>query len=190
MDVISHAHMTKTVLLNTAIKIFGLYYFVRFVQNFTELLFLFLGNSFFDSPRLDSALIYSGITLTVLVDLTFAYVAIFRTQLITDRISKTEIENSALGVSKTDLMEIALAVISVLAIVNSVPDLLTQQVNNIYYHDHAEVEFWTTGAKNQFFQLLFTLIVGIFMLINSRNFAKRITKRGEQDDQHDKSNER
>ena len=34
------------------------------------------------------------------------------------------------------------------------------------------------------------LVAGIFLLFNARSFAKRITKRGEQDDKLDENNER
>lgn len=182
--------MTKTELLNTAIKIFGLYYFVRFVQHLMEYLFMMIGNNYLGDGVLEGWYIYSGFLFTLGVELTFVFFAIFRTELITRKISKTSEGTLELATNKTDLLEIAFAVISVLAILNSIPNLLAQQVNSIYYHDHKELEFWTTDAKNQLFRNLFILGTGVFLLLNSRNFAKLILKRGERDDGHDQNSER
>ncbi|MDN5215790.1 hypothetical protein QQ020_27175 [Fulvivirgaceae bacterium BMA12] len=182
--------MTKTELLNVAIKIFGLYYFVRFVQHFMEFLFMAFGTNFYDDDQLQGWFIYAGIFLTFLVDFVFAYFAIFRTEYIVSKISRNNEGTLELQTTKTDLLEIALAIISIVAILNSIPDLLSQQVNSIYYHDHKEVEFWTTTMKNHLYQSLFMLAVGIFLLFNSRNFAKWIVNRGERDDKHDENSKR
>ncbi|MEQ8470838.1 MAG: hypothetical protein RIC35_06610 [Marinoscillum sp.] len=180
--------MTKTELLNTAIKIFGLYYFVRFVQHFMEFLFMIFGNNFFTDGQ--GLFIYAGISITFLVEVGFAYVAIFRTELIANKISSTNQGTVELRTTKTDLLEIALAIVSVLAILNSIPNLLSQQVNSIYYHDHKEAEFWTTAAKNLLYQNLFILAAGTFLLLNARNFAKWIVNHGTQDDKLDENSER
>ena len=176
--------MTKSELLNTAIKIFGLYYFVRFVQHVIEFIFMIIGSDFYRQP--DSSIVLAGISLTFVVDLAFAYFALFRTELISNKISKSSQEAVELGVTKTDLLEIALAIVAILTILSSIPDLLTQQVNSIYYHDN-ELEFWTTDAKNQLFKNLFMLVAGFFLLLNARNFSKWIVKNGSQDDVKDEA---
>ena len=62
--------MTKTVLLNTAIKIFGLYYFVSFVQHFMDFIFIVFGSDLYSDAQ--SWFIYAGISLTFLVEIIFA----------------------------------------------------------------------------------------------------------------------
>lgn len=153
-----------------------------------EFLFMAFGNNFYGDGQ--GWFIYAGISLTFLVDFVFAYFAIFRTELITEKISTTNPETLEFQTTKTDLTEIALAIISIVAILNSIPNLLSQQVNSIYYHDHKEMEFWTTTAKNHLYQNLFALAAGTFLLFNARNFAKWITNRGEQDDKHDENSKR
>ena len=180
--------MTKSELLNIVIKIFGLYYFVRFVQHLMEFLFMVIGNSTFDYG-LETWFVYSGIFITTLVELAFAYVATLRTELIANRLSGGTEETLTLPTSKTDLIEIALAVISVLAIVYSIPSILAQIIDNIYFHNHQETEFWTRPTKKNLIQSTMTLVIGIFLLLNSRNFAKRIVNRGELDDKHEEQGE-
>ena len=144
---------------------------------------MILGNNLLNHDQ--SLSIYAGIAVSFLVEATFAYLAIFRTQLIANKISSHNNETVEVPTTKTDLLEIALAIVSILAVFNSIPILLSQQVNSIYYHDHWESDFWTAGTKNVLFQNLFFLASGIFLLLNARNFAKWITKRGEQDDKND-----
>ena len=182
--------MTKSELLNTAIKIFGLYYFVRFVQHFMELVFMAVGNNLFDNGQMESWYIYSGISITVIVELTIAYLATFKTELITNKISPNNNETAELEISKTDLLELALAVISVLGIVYSIPNILAHVIDNIYFHNHEESVFWNRPTKNSLIQAAVTLAIGIFLLLNSRNFAKLIVKRGTRDDQLDENSER
>ncbi|WP_420577989.1 hypothetical protein [Ekhidna sp.] len=177
--------MTKSELLNIVIKVFGLYYFVLFAQHLMEFIYMMVASGLYDNSQSDRWIILGGIFMTFFVDLVFAYFALFKTELITNRISRNNEGTVELGTTKTDLLEISFAVVAIVAILNSIPNLLTQQVNSIYYHDHRELEFWTTNSKNELFQNLFILIAGIFLLLNSRNFAKWITKRGEQDDSRD-----
>ncbi|MEQ9102309.1 MAG: hypothetical protein RIF36_24950 [Imperialibacter sp.] len=182
--------MTKKELLSIAIKIFGLYYFVSFAQHITEFLFLAFGDSLFGNGQLDSWIVYSGISLTALTDLAFAYFATFKTELITDRISKSDTGTVELTTSKTDLIEVTLAMIAVVAIVFAIPDILAGIVDNIYFHNHDESVFWTPATKTVTFRSVFTLFAGIFLLLNSRNFAKRIVGRGQLDDRRDEEKER
>ncbi len=156
--------MTKADLFNIAIKIFGLFYFVRFVQHFMEFLFMIFGNTFWPDMQAQGWYIYVGIFVTLLVDFVFAYLAIFRTSTIVTRISSADEGTVALQSTKTDLLEIGLAIIAVLAILNAIPDLLTQQVNSIYYYDHKETEFWNVSARNHLFRNLFVLGAGVFLL--------------------------
>jgi len=182
--------MTKKDLLNVSIKIFGLYYFVRFFQHFTELIFMVAGSNVFTDAHVDAWVVYAGIFVTTLVDLGFAYLATFRTDLLTNRISGADSSVGPLTLAKIDLIEISLSVISVLAIVYSIPSFLAQVVDTIYFHDNQDSEFWTRPAKHQAFQALFTLAIAIFLLLNSRNFAKRIANIGKQDDLQDEGKER
>ncbi len=146
-------------------------------------------NTFYDD-QLQGWYIYAGLSIPLIIYFFFAYFAVFKTELIVNKISKNNEGTLELRNSKTDLIEIALAIISVIAIINSIPDLLSQQVNSIYYHDQKEVEFWTTAAKNHLYRNIFMLAAGIFLLLNTRNFAKWIVNRGEQDDKQDENEER
>lgn len=181
--------MTKSELLSVVIKIFGLYYFVRFIQHFMEFIFMLVGNSAFDYG-IDTWFIYSGIFITVVVEFFFSYVATLRTELITNRIGKLGNEPFELPTNKTSLLEITLAAIGIITIVSSIPDLLYKAVDAIYFHNHKESEFWTRPTRSEVFRAAFILVIGCFLLMNSRNFAKKIVKRGELDDDFDEKGER
>jgi hypothetical protein len=148
-----------------------------------DFIFSIIGNSAFDDGI--SLFIYSGVFISMAVKLVFAYMAIFKTELITNRISKSNEGSIELITNKTDWLEIALASIGILAIVYSIPNILYSVVENVYFHDHRETVFWTRPTRNEMYQAVFQLVIGTFLLMNARNFAKLIVKRGKQDDEHD-----
>lgn len=178
---ILNGRMTKKDILTIAIKIFGLYYFVRFVQHVMELFYMVL--NYFDIS--EGWFIHTGITLTILIDIIFAYLAIFKTELIVNRISTKTDGQILVPPAKTDLLEIAFAIIAVLAIITAVPAILAHGINNVYFHDHKENEFWTTPTKYEFIRSMVSLAIGIFILLNSRNFSKWIVNHGVEDDKKD-----
>jgi hypothetical protein len=181
--------MTKKEVLNIVIKIFGLYYFVKVVQHFMDFLIIIIGNSAFDY-QLDTWFLYGGIFLSMVVELTFAYVATLRTELITNIITKDNGGTVKLATNKTDLLEITLSAIGILAIVFSISDILYPIIESNYFHDHKESDFWSKPIRSEIFRAILKILVGIFLLMNSRNFAKMIVKRGKQDDKHDEERER
>ncbi|MDH5609393.1 MAG: hypothetical protein OEY56_07935 [Cyclobacteriaceae bacterium] len=181
--------MAKSELLYIAIKIFGLYFIVQFVQYFIDFLFMVVGNNLFTNDA-EMIYVFAGIAITGLVYLIFGVLAIFKTELIARRILRPTSELVNISTSKLDIIEIALVTISVLAIVYSIPSILSQTVDNIYFHDPKETEFWTKSTKGEFFESVFITVIGIFLLLNARNFAKMIVKRGERDDRHDEESER
>lgn len=146
-------------------------------------------NNLFEDDQMDRWYIYSGISVTVLMELTFAYIATFKTELITNKISTKANGAVELQISKTDLLELALAIISVLAIMYSIPNILAHVIDDIYFHNHEDNLFWNRPTKHSLIQSMVILVIGIFLLLNSPNFAKLIVNLGIQDDQRDENNE-
>jgi len=124
--------MTKTEVFDLSIKIFGLYYLVRFFQHLFEVLGLMIGGSLMESAQVRGHYIFLTLLLVPMVDFVFAYVAIIKTEWLSTRLFKTDNHKVGLGVSKRGLLEVALAVIAVLALADTIPDLLGQQVNAIF----------------------------------------------------------
>jgi hypothetical protein len=93
--------------------------------------------------------------------------------------------NSAL--EKTDIIELVLIAIGVIAILYSVPEMLYKLVTYAYFNDYDENEerlFWTDGnnLSNMLFSA-FKFVAGLFLLLNARNFARRLRRAGEREDQ-------
>ncbi|MEQ9288359.1 MAG: hypothetical protein RIG77_15685 [Cyclobacteriaceae bacterium] len=175
----------KTQILDIAIKVFGLYYFVQFAKHLIEFIFMMIGNNMFDNGQIEGRYIYFVVSVTWLIELTFAYIAIFKTELIMSKIPFRNDGSLELNIPKIDILEIALALISVVAIVYSLPNILALIIDNTYFHNNEESMFWNRSTKNSLIQSMVTLVTGIFLLFNARNFSKLIVGRGEQDDNLD-----
>ncbi len=179
--------MTKTELYSIAIKIFGLYFLVVFIEDVFGATFYSAGlfSSSFESPWY----MYVSIFGKSLVDFAVFYIATLRTDLVLKRFFKTDDSQVHLTLLKFDWLELAISIIGVIAIINAIPNLLNVVVGQVYYRNDPEA-FGLGNEKAPIFLEIFKLAVGILTILNARNLAKFIVKRGERDDEYDRQNER
>ena len=176
--------MTKQDIYSIVVKILGLYFLTKFIQHFMELGFMIARyKSYGESP--DILIIFGGIFVTTVISFVLGYFLTFKSESITKRIFKFDSKTIDIGLEKTDWIEISLVTIGIIAIVFSVPQILSTIVDNIYFHNHRESVFWTLNRKTDTLYGLFKLLAGLFLILNARNFAKKIVRRGENDDELD-----
>jgi hypothetical protein len=180
--------------LNLAIKIFGLYFFVEFFQYFMELALVLIGSQLEGGETngyqgIELYFWYFGYIARALVSLIVFCFAIFRTEWIANKILGRD-EPIKLLENKLDLLEVTLVVIGILAILSALPELLYQLVNLIYFHNHAESPYWTSSKQGTIFRYIFQLGLGFFVVMNARNFAKKLQRIGVKDDNLDNENKR
>lgn len=180
--------MTKAEVYTTAIKIFGLYFLTLFIQDALEFAFFMIGSITTESFT-NGWYIYGGILAKTLVDFAVFFVATLKTNFITDRFFTSDNTNIELTLVKSDWLELAIAIIGIVVIVYSIPSLFNFVVGSIYFRTNPE-EFGSTNEKAPIFLNGFKFIVGIFTILNARNLAKFIVKRGESDDNLDSEKER
>ena len=140
------------------------------------------------SESSDTLIIYGGGFTMTLLYFVLGYFGTLKAEVITKRISKPDTKTIDLGLGKTEWMEISLVTVGVIAIIFSIPQILSTIVDNVYFHNHQESEFWTLSRKTDTFYGVFKLVTGLFLILNARNFAKKIVLRGEKDDKLDKKN--
>ena len=181
--------MQKTEVYSLAVKILGLYFFAKFVHYLIDFFFMFTANGDFNYA-IQNWNIYQGIALTTAVYFVMGYLATFKTDLITKRIFKKKDESIQIALNKSDYLELSISIIALIAILYSLPQLLSELVYIIYFKDPEIDNLFVPHHETDFFRPTFQLVIGIFLLLNSRNFAKLIVNRGTQDDKRDENSER
>ncbi|WP_258105896.1 hypothetical protein [Marinoscillum sp. MHG1-6] len=180
--------MQKSGVYSLAVKILGLYFFARFVHYLIDFFYMFSANKDFNYA-IQNWEIYKGIALTTVVYFAIGYLATFKSNLITDRIFRTKDEAVQIALGKSDYLELSIATIALIAILYSLPQLLSEMVYLIYFKEPEIDNFFVPHHETDFFRPTFQLVIGIFLLLNSRNFAKKIVNRGEIDDKYEKQSE-
>jgi len=151
---------------------------------------LMIVNSFFNDFGGEFWLMYGGTTINLAFYVFFGYSLVFKTEKIS-KMLKLKYENKEIKVTieKVDLIELSLVIISVIAIVFSIPGIIANLTDIIYFPSRDEYGYSDKSFVVHSFTMVFQLAAGIFLLLNSRNFSKLINKRGINDDEFDQKNE-
>ena len=80
--------------------------------------------------------------------------------------------------------ELSIAILGIELILFAIPDLLNLMVGQVYFKNNPE-EFGIPRDKTSIFYNTFQLAVGTFIILNARNYAKKVIKGGKQDDRQD-----
>lgn len=171
--------MKKSDLYTVSLKIFGLFLFFRVIIHIKDFLFMTIGSMTFSDTPVD--MVYGGIIFSILIELAVGYILIFKTESVTNRISKSD-STVELLTSRKDLLEVGIAIIAIVLITWSSAELLSHFAEATYFHDHKESEYFTLANKKIISYAAFKLIAGIFSLMNSRHFSTLIIKRGDKID--------
>lgn len=183
--------MTKSDIFGLVFKIIGLYFFVLVFTNlmqFFQILFNYgptdWGGDFW------AIAIIVGMLFGIIMYFIFGYFFIFKTNSFL-KLLKIYPDEKVLkiGINKTDIIEVSLVIISVIAMVFPLSFVLSNITEIVYFAETDEFGQSSASFDQNSISMVIRIAIGIFLLFNSRNFEKWIVKKGEGDDQIDKGSE-
>jgi hypothetical protein len=181
--------MTHSSLLRTAIKISGLYFIILTVMNVREMIAFISGEVL--SLHNDAILPVLFYQIYYLVfNSSVALILLFKTHWIAETLQLEGSEPLTIQADKTDLIELAIIVISALAVLHAFPKIMFKLVHYTYFNDYEPNErayFWTSANKAEIFFSIFKFVTGLFFLLNARNFARKLKGIGDREDNRGES---
>lgn len=169
-------HMTHSSLLQITIKIFGLYFLILSVMNVRELFAFIFGEVLLSDDNGTLPMLFYPIYYFVFNSFV-ALILLFKTDWIAEKLQLEGSESLSINAEKTDLIELAIIVISALAMLHAFPEILFKLVHYTYFNDyepHERTYFWTNTNKAQIFFSIFKFATALFFLLNARNFARKL----------------
>ena len=167
--------MTHSALFHTAIKIFGLYFVILTVMNLRDIIASISGQLLMSNNDGILVMLFYEIYYVVF-NTTIALILLFKTDWVAEKLQPVESEPLNVQADKTDWIELAIIVISALAVLHALPEILFKLVHYTYFNDYEPNErpyFWTNANKAEIFSI-FKFVTGLFVLLNARNFARRL----------------
>jgi hypothetical protein len=116
-----------------------------------------------------------------------ALIFIFKADTIANKLQPIETGELAIPLDKTTWIELAIIIISGLAILNSFPEIIYKGVQFVYFNEYDRIDrhrFWNEREKAYIFFAVFKFVVALVALLNARNFAQRLQRIGEKDEEH------
>lgn len=185
--------MNNIDIIKTALKIFGLYFLILTVTNLRDL--IFVSSNLFTSYQhnQENYLIIGGQIYHTTFNLIFGLILIVKADSLTAKLKLQKTGDLGCNLNKADWIELAIIVISGLAILYSIPEFLYKIVNYVYFNDYEIADkqlFWSGRNRADVFYSVFKFFVGLFFLLNARAISKRLTRVGDKDEKLMGQNER
>jgi hypothetical protein len=170
-------------ILKTSCKVFGLYFLIQTIMNIRELV---LYPIVYALDGTENIFAFLGASIYQCVfNLLIGLVLIFKADTITQKLNPGKTGELKLNFEKADWIELSLIIISGLALLNALPEILHKLVYYLYFNDyerHERAQFWTSENKADLFYSIFKFGVALILLLNARNFSLRLKKVGDKDD--------
>lgn len=173
-------------IVNIACKVFGLYFLVLAAISAKQIIYYGIGNLFLDQNH-QVMWFYLGLNLyEIIFYLLGAWVLVAKSEFVASKIIKVD-TRVEIGVTKIDLIEIAVIIICVVFIVDAIPEILNKLTHYIYFSEHGRNErdlFW--DDKNRRADIIYSILkfsFGLVVITNARMVAKRLTKIGDKYEQ-------
>lgn len=179
--------MNPQTLLHTACKIFGLYLFVLAALNVRDILFYIVSFGVRSTPDSGEMLIILLPFYMLAFNIVAGLLLVSKADWIAGKLRAPANGYINTTLEKTDIIELVLIAIGVIAILYAVPEMLYKLVTYAFFNDYDKNEkrfFWSDG--NNMGALLFStfkFVAGLFLLLNARNFARRLRRAGEREDE-------
>jgi hypothetical protein len=177
--------MNSTDIIKTSSKIFGLYFILQTISNLRDMFYYLTGTLISSGDNEGVFMILEGQVYMAVFNLAVGLTLIFKADWVTEKLNPQTTGDLKANLDKKDLVELAIIVISGITILYSVPEILYKLVHYTYFNDYNGNErqyFWTNENKSDIFYSIFKSVVGLFCLLNARNFAGRLQKIGDKDE--------
>lgn len=172
-------------IIKTSSKVFGLYFIIQTVMNLRDFLYLFVGTFSNDFGTEGNYMILASHIYMAVFNLVIGLILIFKAGWIAEKIQVQKAEKLSLNLEKTDWIELSLIIVSVLAILYSIPEIMYKMVNYIYFNRSDKIEdlyFRSKDNKAEILYSIFKFVAGLILLLNARNIARRLKKIGDKED--------
>lgn len=176
--------MTQRQLMDSALKLFSLYFLVKAVLVLIELLF-YVG--IWAIQDTDNFWVVLGtMFISLLSNILFFWIFAFKSISILPLLkieNNNRIENKAsLKLTKVDCLEMGIVLIGIIAITFAIPEILFKGADSIYFQREPSPYFQIKDTRPELLYALFKAIVGLIVVSYARQMSKAIIRRGEKDD--------
>jgi hypothetical protein len=175
-------HMNNIDIIKISCKIFGLYFLILTVINLREIILYATGTILIPQDNYGTFIIVGGQIYQAMFNSIVGLILIVKSDWITDKLKIQKSGDWKLNLERTDWIELAIIIISLLTIIYSIPEFMYKIVNYVYFNDYEKPDkhlFWTGKNKADVFYSIFKFVVGLFFLLNARNLSKQLTRIGD-----------
>lgn len=179
--------MTQRQLTDTALKILSLYFLVRAIGVIRDIvLYLGMGGIQNADDGFGIWLMFGGMSINLITNSLFFWIFAFKSNnvLVFLKIgNKNKIEEKELlGLTKVDWLEIGIVVVGIIAVTFALPEILYKVADSIYFKRKPSAFYEDLDSRSEILYSLFKLLIGLIVMMYSRQISKAIMKRGEKDD--------
>jgi hypothetical protein len=142
-------------------------------------------NGLYDNKASDLYYFLGGQFFNVLFNGIAAWILISKTDLVTRKVGIDQSDKLNFNVTKVDLIELAIIGISLVMILDAIPDLFHKVVYYVYFnpYDNNEKElFWTSKTRADIFYFGFKFAIGLVAILNYRLITRQLIRIGDKDD--------
>jgi len=177
--------MNNIDLVKTSCKVFGLYFIILVIVNIREIILYTTGAFIMPNDTYGTFIILGGQIYQAIFNSLVGLILISKSDWVTDKLKLQKTGDLKLNLDKAGWIELVIIVISGLTILYSIPEIMYKLTNYIYFNDFEKNDrhlFWTGKNKADVFYSIFKFVVGLFFILNARNFSRRLTRIGDKDD--------
>jgi hypothetical protein len=158
-------HMNNIDIIKISCKIFGLYFLILTVINLREIILYATGTILIPQDNYGTFIIVGGQIYQAMFNSIVGLILIVKSDWITDKLKIQKSGDWKLNLERTDWIELAIIIISLLTIIYSIPEFMYKIVNYVYFNDYEKPDkhlFWTGKNKADVFYSIFKFVVGLF----------------------------
>lgn len=177
--------MNNIDIIRTSCKIFGLYFIILTVMNIREIILYTTGAFIMPDDNYGTFIMLGGQIYQGIFNSLVGLILIYKSDLMIGKLNLQRTGDLKLNLAKADWIELVIIVISGLTILYSIPEIMYKLTNYIYFNDFERNDrhlFWTSKNKAEVFYSIFKFVIGLFFILNARNFSRRLTRIGDKDE--------
>ena len=180
--------MKNADIVNVFCKLFGLYFAIQVLVNVKDTILFGVINELYDNKAPDFYYFLGGQFSNMLFNSIAAWFLISKTDLVVRKLIVHSDKKLDFNVTKTDLIELAIIGVSLIIMMDAIPELLHKVVSYIYFNPYDKNEkelFWTNKTRGDIFYFSCKFVVGLITILNYRFIAKTLIRIGVEDDKKD-----
>lgn len=179
--------MTQRQLLDTTLKILSLYFLVEAIGAIRDIvLYLGMGGIQNTDDGFGIWLMFGGMFINLITNILFFWIFAFKSENVLEflKIGNKSIveEKYLLGLKKVDWLEIGIVVVGIIAITFALPEILYKVADSIYFKRKPSAFYEDSDSRPEILYSFFKIVIGLIVVVYSRQISKAIIKRGKKKD--------